>query len=116
MADTDWRAEIEAFGKGVAQDAGEVQRHAHAAAKEGAARLETLPQQAAKARFPPVDPKAVRSHLDQVGSTLGKFGTKMLSSSKEVFDHVAEAVQSELDDLEGHIGRPRKSGAARVPK
>ena len=66
MSETDWRAELEAFGKGVAEDANEVQRHTQAAVREGATRLENLPQQAAKARFPPVDPTAVKTHIDQV--------------------------------------------------
>ena len=54
VKETDWRAEIEAFGKGVADDANEVQRHAQTAAREGASKLEGLPQHAAKARLPQV--------------------------------------------------------------
>ena len=50
----------------MADDANEVQRQTQAAVREGATRLENLPQQAAKARFPPVDSTAVKTHIDQV--------------------------------------------------
>lgn len=66
VKETDWRAEIEAFGKGVAEDATEVQRHAQDAAREGAIRLEGLPHQAAKARLPHVDPEKFKSQIGQV--------------------------------------------------
>ena len=70
VGETDWKAEIEAFGKGVREDASEVQRHAHKAARDGASRLESLPQQAAKARLPRVDPDKVKNQFDQVMKTL----------------------------------------------
>ena len=44
-----------------------MQKHAHKAAREGASKLEQLPQQAAKARLPSVDPTKVKTQLDQVG-------------------------------------------------
>lgn len=70
VGETDWKAELEAFGKGVREDANEVQRHAHKAALEGASRLEHLPQQAANARFPRVDPDRVKTQFDQVVNRL----------------------------------------------
>ena len=66
VGETDWRAELHAFGKGVKEDATEVQKHAHKAAREGASKLEQLPQQAAKARLPTVDPTKVKTRMDQV--------------------------------------------------
>ena len=66
VGETDWKAELEAFGKGVKDDASEVQRHAHKAAKDGASRLEHLPQQAATARIPRIDPERVKTQFDQV--------------------------------------------------
>jgi hypothetical protein len=66
VGETDWRAELEAFGKGVREDASEVQKHAQKAARDGASKLEQLPQQAANARLPHVDPNKVKTHLDQV--------------------------------------------------
>jgi len=57
----------------------------------------------------------------QVGSRIGRLGTQVLSSSKDLFEQVAEAVQSELDSLEGHVRKPipnvtnkRASGARHV--
>ncbi len=49
VAETDWRAELEAFGKGVAEDGQEVRRHTQAAVKEGVTRLEHLPEQVSSA-------------------------------------------------------------------
>jgi len=106
VGETDWRAEIEAFGKGVREDASEVQKHAQKAARDGASKLEQLPQQAANARLPSVDPTKVKTQLDQVGSRIGRLGTQVLSSSKDLFEQVAEAVQNELDNLEGHVRKP----------
>lgn len=54
--------------------------------------------------------------VPQVSSTLGKFGTKVLAGSKDIFEQVAEAVQSELDGMEGHIAKPRKSNSSRTAK
>lgn len=71
VKETDWRAELEAFGKGVAEDATEVQRQAQDVAREGAIRLEHLPQQAAKARLPHVDPEKFKSQIGQA-SFLGQ--------------------------------------------
>jgi hypothetical protein len=55
----------------------------------------------------------------QVGSRIGRLGTQVLSSSKDLFEQVAEAVQSELDNLEGHVRKPviskRASGARYIP-
>ena len=65
MSDTDWKAELEAFGKGVADDTTEVQRHTRAIVHEGAKSLEGLPQRAAQARLPSVDPHQVKHQLDQ---------------------------------------------------
>lgn len=65
VGETDWRAELEAFSKGVREDATEVQRHAQKAAKDGASRLESLPQQAANAQFPRVDPDRLKTQFDQ---------------------------------------------------
>ena len=76
VGETDWRAEIEAFRKGVAEDASNVQQQAQHAAREGAARLEALPQQAAKAKFPPVDSAKVKSQLDQVLSGFSQIGSQ----------------------------------------
>ena len=45
----------------------------------------------------------------QVGNRLGRLGTNLLAGSKELFEQVAEAVQNELDGIEGHISKPRKS-------
>lgn len=66
VGETDWKAELEAFSKGVREDANEVQRHAHKAARDGASRLEHLPKQAANAKFPKVDPEKVKTQFDQV--------------------------------------------------
>lgn len=63
MGDTDWRAEIEAFQKGVVEDATHVQHHAHAVAKEGVSKIEKLPHQA---KFHPVDTAKLRFQFDQV--------------------------------------------------
>ena len=82
VGETDWKAELEAFGKGVREDANEVQRHAHKAAKEGASRLENLPQQAANARFPRVDPDKVKTQFDQV-CPVCFFGPIVLSGARK---------------------------------
>ena len=39
----------------------------------------------------------------------------MFSSSKDLFEHVAEAVQAELDSIEGHVRKPKggKQGLAK---
>lgn len=66
VGDTDWKAEIEAFRKGVAEDAVHVQHQAHVVAREGVTRIENLPHQAAHAKFPPMDPAKMKSQIDQV--------------------------------------------------
>ena len=63
MGDTDWRAEITAFQKGVVEDATHVQHQAHAVAKEGVTRIENLPHQA---KFPPMDSAKLKTQFDQV--------------------------------------------------
>lgn len=52
----------------------------------------------------------------QVGNSLGRFGNKVLTSSKDIFEHVAEAVQSELDEIEGHIGKPKKAASSKASR
>ena len=51
----------------------------------------------------------------KVGSRIGQLGTKVFSSSKDLFEHVAEAVQAELDSIEGHVRKPKggKQGLAK---
>ena len=56
-------------------------------------------------------------HL-QIGSRIGKLGNRVLTSSKDLFEQVAEAVQIELDSIEGHVRRPKagkQSLAKRCP-
>ena len=48
----------------------------------------------------------------QVGSKIGQLGSKVFTSSKDLFEHVAEAVQNELDSIEGHVRKPKKQSAA----
>lgn len=55
-----------------------MQRHAHKAALEGAHRLENLPQQAANARFPKVNPEKVKTQFDQVPSAVHSFPVAFL--------------------------------------
>ena len=43
----------------------------------------------------------------QVGSRIGQLGNKVFTSSKDLFEHVAEAVQAELDSIEGHVRKPK---------
>lgn len=66
VGETNWKAEIDAFRKGVAEDASHVQHQAQAVAKEGVSRIEHLPQQAAKAKLPPMDAAKMRLQFDQV--------------------------------------------------
>lgn len=42
-----------------------------------------------------------------MGSRIGKLGNRVLTSSKDLFEQVAEALQSELDSIEGHVRRPK---------
>jgi hypothetical protein len=64
VAETDWRAEIEAFGKEVAADA-------HEASAFTVERLEALPESVRNVpdrlnNIPPVDPERVQQSLQQV--------------------------------------------------
>ena len=83
VGETDWKAELEAFGKGVREDANEVQQHAHKAAKVGASRLENLPQQAASARFPRVDPDKFKNQFDQVFPVIIVESHRLLCQSRK---------------------------------
>ena len=65
VKETDWRAELEAFKKGVADDTQVVQQRTATAVQEGRTRLESLPQQAQRARLPQVTPQHLQ-HLNQV--------------------------------------------------
>lgn len=47
------------------------------------------------------------SVLLQVGSRIGKLGNRVLTSSKDLFEQVAEALQTELDGIEGHVRKPK---------
>ena len=38
----------------------------------------------------------------------------MITSSKDIFEQVAEAVQSELDGIEGHIGKTKKGASSKA--
>ena len=51
---------------------------------------------------------------------MGRLGTQVFSSSKNLFEQAVEAVQSELDNLEGHVRKPAPSkrgasGSRQVP-
>lgn len=43
----------------------------------------------------------------QVGSKIGRLSTKVLTGSKDLFEQVVEAVQTELDSIEGQVRKPR---------
>ena len=51
-----------------------------------------------------------------MGNRIGRFGTSMLKGSKELFEQVQEAVQRELDGIEGHINQPPRSASSRASR
>lgn len=69
VKETDWRAELEAFRQGVAEDAERVHHQTERAVQEGRARLEGLhaAQQAQGARRLPQMTPAQLQQLNQVG-------------------------------------------------
>lgn len=114
VRDTDWKAELEAFKKGVSEDSQVVQQQTAKAIQEGRTKLEHLQAQQAQRRpphLPRVSPEQLQQ-LNQVGSRLGKFGATFVSSTRSLFDHVQEGIQQELDGVEDYLAGKGSKAAA----
>eukprot|EP00884_Botryococcus_braunii_P018124 jgi/Botrbrau1/4996/Bobra.0396s0022.1 len=103
VAETNWKAELEAFGKEVAEDA-------HEASTYTVERLEALPDSVRNVpdkltQLPPVDSERVQQSLQQVGNKLRGFGASFLTNTASLFEQVQEAIAQEIEGIDGHINR-----------
>ncbi|KAK9807324.1 hypothetical protein WJX73_001726 [Symbiochloris irregularis] len=89
VKETDWRAELESFRQGVAQDA-------EAESKERKS------VQMQRPRLPQLTPAQLQQ-LNQVGTWAGKFGSNVMSSTQKLFEQVQESINQELDGVDTYL-------------
>ncbi|CAL8468843.1 g8384 [Coccomyxa elongata] len=124
VKETDWRAELQSFSKGVAEDSAEASQLVHKG-------LERFPKAKAEAtaHLPAslgvgleglgehvsgsLDAVQVQEHFNKVGSKLRGLGTSVFTGTRELLEQVTDAISSELDSIEGMAARNRPGAAHR---
>ncbi|KAK9814765.1 hypothetical protein WJX72_011153 [[Myrmecia] bisecta] len=111
VAETNWRAELQAFSQGVRADTQQLGQRTAAAVEEAVAHL---PEDASTA-LPLLQArgKDVQERVEHVGSSLGRLGQSLLIGTSELFDQVKEAIQAELVATGSASRQPGPASTAR---
>ncbi|KAL3158911.1 hypothetical protein ABBQ32_011625 [Trebouxia sp. C0010 RCD-2024] len=106
LKETNWRAELEAFGKGVREEE-------HQLRKETVKRVEVAKEHLPKDATAQLDVKRkeLTSHLQKMGVGLGGLGKTLVTRTTDLFDQVRDTVVEELSASDKKRGRVHKPGS-----
>lgn len=111
VRETDWRAEIQAFGRDVLEETEELGQTAVVAVEHAVEHVEQLPQHAQTA-LPVIEERRrqVQQQLGQYGSHIGRFGREFVANTTELFEQARDTIQQEMSAAAAE-GRPRRVAA-----
>lgn len=106
LKETNWRAELEAFGKGVREEE-------HQLRKETAKQVEVVKERLPKQATAQLDLKAkeLAAHLQKMGVGLGGLGKTLATRTSDLFDQVRDTVVEELSAGDKAKGRLQRQGS-----
>lgn len=111
LKETNWRAELEAFSKGVREEE-------HQLRKETAKRVEVAKERLPKDATAQLDVKRkeLAIHLQKMGVGLGGIGKTLVTRTTDLFDQVRDTVVEELSASDKAKGRAKRQGSRPVIK
>lgn len=111
LKETNWRAELEAFGKGV-------QEEEHQLRKETVKRVEVAKEHLPKDATAQLDMKRkeLAAHLQKMGVGLGGLGKTLVTRTTDLFDQVRDTVVEELSASDKTKTKMRRQGSRPLGK
>lgn len=116
VQETDWRAEISAFGTEVQKDTKTLSKNTAEFVEHLPEVVEHLPEKLPAA--PRLLPSAEVGHtLEEVGTSITTFGKSLLLGTKELLEQVKDAMETEMSAVareQRRTGRPGKSNTSKL--